>query len=137
MVQKIWKGSIIAWLFVCSSFVCSFGTLGFSRQEQTRLRPDQTSFCNVLDWTGLDLTGTMVDLPDTMVDLPDTMVDLPDTMVYLLDTMVNIPDTMVDLLDTMVDYPDTMVDRDVPASSRQSKNYESKPTLKILASSRL
>ena len=37
-------------------------------------------FCNVLDWTGLDLTGTMVDLPDTMVDLLDTMVDLLDTM---------------------------------------------------------
>ena len=50
--------------------------------EYTHLATGQLSFnfCNVLDWTGLDLTGTMVDLPDTMVDLPDTMVDLHDTM---------------------------------------------------------
>ena len=39
-----------------------------------------STFCNVLDWTGLDLTGTMVDLPDTMVDLPGAMVDLPDRL---------------------------------------------------------
>ena len=63
-------------------------------------------FCNVLDWTGLDLTGTMVDLPNTMVDLPDTMVDPPETRVDLPDTLVDLPDTMVNLLDTMVKYPD-------------------------------
>ena len=39
------------------------------------------NFCNVLDWTGLDLTGTMVDLPDAIVGIPVTVVDLPDTMV--------------------------------------------------------
>ena len=32
------------------------------------------NFCNVLDWT-------MVDLPDTMVDLVDNVVVLPDTKV--------------------------------------------------------
>ena len=55
-----------------------FGCTPCLGQEQTRLRPDQTSFCNVLD-----LTSTMVDLPDTMVDLPNTMVDLANTMVDL------------------------------------------------------
>ena len=28
------------------------------------------NFCNALDWTGLDITGTMVDLPDTMHIVP-------------------------------------------------------------------
>ena len=57
-----------------------FGMLRFAKQEQTRLRLDQTSFCNELDWTALDLTGTMVDLHRTMVDLPNTMVDIPTGM---------------------------------------------------------
>ena len=73
-------------------------------QEQTRLRP-----YNVLDWTELDLTGTMVDLPDTMVDLPNTMVDLPNTMVDLPNTKVDPPNTMVDLPNTIVDITNTMV----------------------------
>ena len=64
------------------------------------------NICNVLYWTGLDLTGTMVDLPDTIEDLPDTMLDLPDTMVNLPDIMVDLPVTLVDLPVTMVDLPD-------------------------------
>ena len=67
----------------------SFGCTPCLGQEQTRLRPDQTSFCNVLD-----LTGTMVYLPDTMVDLPNTMVDLPNTMVDLPNTMVDLPNNI-------------------------------------------
>ena len=73
---KIWRGSI----FGCFGWL--FGCMPCLGQEQTCLRP-----CNVLDWTELDLTGTMVDLPDTMVDLPNTMVDLPNTMVDLPNTI--------------------------------------------------
>ena len=92
------------------------------------------NFCNVLDRTGLDLTGTMVDLPDAMLDLPDTMVDLPDTMLDLPDTMVDLPDTMVDLSDPMVNLPDTMADLldnmvDLPDTMiRRVKTYGSKET---------
>ena len=85
--------------------VCSGVCTPCLGQEQTRLRP-----CNVLDWTELDLTGTMVDLPDTMVDLPNTMVDLPNTMVDLPNTMADLPNTIVDLPNTMVDLPNNMVD---------------------------
>ena len=97
------EGTIFAWLFV--------ETLRLSRQEQTRLSPEQTILDKARpDQTRPELLDTMVDFPDTMVDLPDTMVDLPDTMVGLPDTMVDLPDTMVDLPNSMVDLPNTMVD---------------------------
>ena len=103
---KIWK-TLYSFVFLC-----------FFRRRHTfdilmllcPLKMLSFNFCNVMNWTRLDLTGTMVDLPDTMVDLPDTMVDLPDTMVDLPDTMVDLPDTMVDLPNAMLDLPDTMLD---------------------------
>ena len=58
------------------------------------------NLCNVLDWTNLDLTDTMVVLPDTMVHLSHTMVDLPETVVDLSGTLVDLPITMIDLHDT-------------------------------------
>ena len=74
--------SIFAWLFV---IVVVVEMLILSRQELTRLSPDQTILDEARpDQTRPDLLDTMVDFPDTMVDLPDTTVDFPDNMVDLL-----------------------------------------------------
>ena len=90
-------GWSFGWLVVCHGHDSSDVTLAFEDAQVIQTLMDD-DFCNVLDCTGLDLTGTIVDLPDTMVDLPDTMVDLPDTMVSFPDASVDIPDTMEDLL---------------------------------------
>ena len=103
------KGSIFAWLFILG---CLFvGILRLSRQEQTRLSPDQTILDKARpDQTRQDLLDTMVNFPDTMVVLLDTLLDFPDTMVHLSDTMVDLPDTMVELANTMVELLDTIVE---------------------------
>ena len=108
MIQKIWKGFIIAWLFV-RLFVRLSGCLSRSPDDIPSL-PVQTSPVQTFLTPRIDLPNTMVDLPNTILDLPDTMVDLPNTMVDLPDTMVNLPNTMVYLPNTVADLPNTMAD---------------------------